>query len=173
MSGLFIIPLSGLKVGHYDYEYVISNKFFDKFEESEIKEGNLIANIELIKRSSHFDITIKIKGGVKISCDRCLEMFLFPVESENRFLVEFGKTTNLDDPDVLIIPPDEKELDLSKYIYEFVHLALPIKRVHPEDENGESTCDPYMMIKLKEHLVENEKENDSRWEELKKLMNDN
>ena len=74
---------------------------------------------------------------------------------------------------LLLLPADEHELDLKQYIYEYIHLALPIKRVHPDDKNGKSTCDPEMLKKLKEHIVNNENENDPRWDELKKLMNNN
>jgi uncharacterized metal-binding protein YceD (DUF177 family) len=52
-------------------------------------------------------------------------------------------------------------------------LALPIKRVHPLDKNGKSMCDPAMLKELEELIIEEEKENDPRWDELKKLMNDN
>ena len=32
---------------------------------------------------------------------------------------------------------DEHELDIKQYLYEFIHLALPIQRVHPEDKDGQ------------------------------------
>ena len=65
------------------------------------------------------------------------------------------------------------KLDLKQHFYEFIYLALPIKRVHPDDKSGNSTCDPDMLKKLNEHIVEEEPDNDPRWDELKKLMNDN
>jgi uncharacterized protein len=173
MSGLFMIPLSGLKEGRYTYDFNIGDKFFEQFEESEIKEGNLYANIEMDKKSSHFEIVFKITGSVKISCDRCLEMFLQPIECENRLLVKPGKNRDLDDPDILIIPADEHELDIRQYLYEFIHLALPIKRIHPDDKDGKSTCNPDMLDKIKEHIINYDKENDPRWDELRKLMNNN
>jgi uncharacterized metal-binding protein YceD (DUF177 family) len=51
-------------------------------------------------------------------------------------------------------------------------LALPIRKIHPDDSNGNSTCDPVMLKKLEDLRVE-ESENDPRWDELKKLMNNN
>ena len=84
MSGLYTIPLSGLKEGHHTIDFEIDKKFFEQFEESEVKEGSLIANIEIDKRSSHLDLIIRISGSVRICCDRCLEMFSQPVDCENR-----------------------------------------------------------------------------------------
>ena len=170
---MFVIPLSGLKEGHYTFDFEIGNEFFEKFEDSEIKEGSLTAIVVMEKRSSHLDLVVKISGAVMISCDRCLEMFLRPFKSENRLLVKLGKSISDDDPDVLSLPSDEHELDLMQHFYEYIHLALPIKRVHPDDEQGNSTCNPEMLEKLNELLVEDEDENniDPRWDDLKKLMN--
>jgi len=173
MSGSYTIGISGLKDGRHTIDFEIDNKFFESFEESEIKEGSLVAIIELEKRSSHIDLFIRITGKVKVCCDRCLEMFFYPVESESRLLVKLGKKIEESDPDIISLTTDENELDLQQHFYEYIHLALPIKRVHPDDQNGNSTCDPVMLKKLDELLVEEENENDPRWDELKKLINDN
>jgi uncharacterized protein len=173
MSELYFITISGLKEGHYLYDFEIGKEFFEDFEESEIKEGNLSASIELDKRSSHFDLIFKIRGEVRICCDRCLEMFLHPIECDNRLLVKFGVKWDENDPEIITVPADEHELNIKQYLYEFIYLALPIQRIHPENENGESTCDPEMIKMLQQHIVNEEKMNDPRWDELKKLLNKN
>ncbi|MBK8882594.1 MAG: DUF177 domain-containing protein [Bacteroidales bacterium] len=88
-------------------------------------------------------------------------------------MIKFGKKIEDSDPDIISFTTDEHELDLTQHFYEYIHLALPIKRVHPDDENGNSTCDPLMLDKLKELIVEEDNDNDPRWDELRKLMNDN
>jgi len=173
MSRRYTIPLSGLKEGRHTIDFEIDNKFFEHIEESEVKEGSLFANIVMDKRSSHLDLAIRISGNVRVCCDRCLEMFFHPVVCENRLLVKFGKTVEDIDPDILYLPIGENELDLQQHIYEFILLALPIKRVHPNNEDGESTCDPEMLKKLDELIIEEDPEADPRWNELKKLMNNN
>jgi uncharacterized protein len=173
MSGTCTISLGGLKEGRHTVDFEIGNKFFEKFEESEIKEGSLIAHIEFDKRSTHIDLNIRLSGSVRICCDRCLGMFLFPVECINRLLVKFNKVIEEIDPDILIIPADANELDLQQHLYEYIHLALPIRRIHPDDKNGKSTCDPAMLEKLDELIIDSENDNDPRWDDLKKLMNNN
>jgi uncharacterized metal-binding protein YceD (DUF177 family) len=173
MSGLFVIPLSGLKEGHRTYNFEIGEGFFELFEGSEIREGELISFVEIEKRSSHIDLRFRITGHVKISCDRCLEMFMQPIDTENRLLIKLGKNWDENDPDILTIPYDEHELDIKQFLYEFIHLALPLKRIHPDDENGNSGCNPEMLKKINEHKVNSDKEADPRWDELKKLMNNN
>ena len=173
MSGLYTISISGLKEGQHTFDFEIGNEFFEEFEESEIKEGSLKAYIEMEKRSSHLTLLVRISGTVMICCDRCLEMFARPLQCENRLLVKPGKSISDDDPDIISLSSDENEVDLRQNFYEYIHLALPIKRVHPDDKNGNSTCNPEMLKKLKELLVdeEDEKHIDPRWDDLKKLMN--
>jgi uncharacterized protein len=173
MAGSYAIPLVGLKEGRHAFEFEINEAFFEEFEESEVKEGNLFAHVVIEKRSSLAEMTIRIEGEVRICCDRCLEMFLHPVECENELIVKFGKSVGEDDPDIISLPADAPELDLKQHFYEFILLALPIRRIHPDDSRGESTCDPEMIKKLNEHLIEEEHNSDPRWDELKKLINDN
>jgi uncharacterized metal-binding protein YceD (DUF177 family) len=94
------------------------------------------------------DLRFNIKGSVVINCDRCLEPFPQPLDCENRLLIKLGKNWDENDPDLVTMPADEHELDVKQYIYEFIHLALPIKRTHPPDKKGNSTCDPEMLIKI-------------------------
>ncbi|MCE5345968.1 MAG: DUF177 domain-containing protein [Bacteroidales bacterium] len=173
MSGAYYIPLSGLKEGRHLFDFKIGEAFFEQFEESEVKEGSLIATVEMDKGSTHADLVIRISGSVTICCDRCLKMFLYPVNCENRLVVTFSKSSEDLDPDIISVSSDVHELDLQQHLYDFINLALPIKRVHPDGKDGKSTCDPVMLKKLEELTIEDEKEEDPRWDELKKLMNDN
>ena len=56
-------------------------------------------------------------------------------------------------------------------MYEYVATALPIRHVHPDDENGLSTCDSEMLNLLDkmQQKDDDEKEIDPRWEKLKEL----
>lgn len=162
-----------MKNGHHEFEFEIDSTFFDLFEESEIKEGILIGRVEALKSSTTADIAVRITGEVQVCCDRCLGMFAYPIDCENRLIVKFGHEADESDPEIITLPKDENELDLSQYFYEFIHLALPIQRIHPDNEKGESTCDPFMIKKLSEHLINGEPVRNPGWDELKKLINDN
>jgi uncharacterized protein len=91
-------------------------------------------------------------------CDRCLEAFYMPLSSANRLFVRQGKEWEESDPDMITMPLDEHEIDLSQFFYEYIHLALPLKRIHPDDGDGNSTCNPDMIRKLNDHLVHGEAE---------------
>lgn len=169
----FTIPVGGNRKGHYVYEFEIDKAFFDLFEESEIKEGKLEAVVNVDRESTHAEIGFKITGKVSICCDRCLGEFDHPLDFGSRLLVRYGSERDESDPDIITLPHEENELDLKQYLYEYIHLALPIRRTHPDDADGNSTCDPVMLGKLREHLVDDEAGENPGWEELRKLMNDN
>ena len=58
-------------------------------------------------------------------------------------------------------------MDLKNYLYEFITLLLPIKRIHRDGE-----CDPEMIRSIEEHaFVEKEEDVDPRWDKLKGLTN--
>jgi uncharacterized protein len=173
MSCNYIIAFSGLKEGHHFFDFEINDKFFESFEESEIKNGSLFATVDMEKRATHLDLSIAIKGSVKVCCDRCLDIFAYPLECTNRLLIRFGRSMGEEDPDIISMLPEDHEIDLRQHFYDYINLALPIKRVHPDDEKGLSTCDPEMLRKLKELVVDDEEDNDPGWDEIENLMDNN
>jgi len=64
-----------------------------------------------------------------------LKCFPNPLTVKTGVLVKFGKSFEDTDPDILSLPADVYELDLQQQIFEFIMLALPIKRVHPVDKH--------------------------------------
>lgn len=172
MSGLYAIPLAGLREGRYTYDFAIGDDFFEAFEKTEVSKGDLRADVVLDRRSSHIELSVTIKGTAEVTCDRCLEPFRIPLSCVNRIYVKQGKEWDEDDPDMITMPLDEHEIDLSQFFYEYIHLALPLQRIHPDDGDGNSTCNPGMIKKLKDHLISGEEKTDPRWDKLKGLTND-
>ncbi|MCE3280761.1 MAG: hypothetical protein K0S44_2952 [Bacteroidetes bacterium] len=115
-------------------------------------------------------LEFKISGTVKVPCDLCTEEFDMPITGDYKLIVKVGgsDTANEDD-DIIMIAANEHELDLAQYIYEYIVLSLPIKRVHPDDEDGNSTCDPEMIEKVKKYLTDDpgDDKSDPRWDGLK------
>jgi uncharacterized protein len=173
MSGFYSIPLAGLKDTRYTYEFNIGEDFFNVFEATEIRRGELKAVVVLQKCSTHVELDIMINGRVEVTCDRCLEEFYIPVSCTNRLIIKQGREWDESDPDMITMPLDEHEIDLSQFLYEYIHLALPLKRIHPDDSEGRSTCNPEMIRKLGDHLISGKEHHDPRWDELEKLTRNN
>ncbi len=170
----FVIPFKGLKSGKHDFLFDIDEKFFNLFEESEIKRGKVHIEILLIKNINMLELNFTLEGTVAVMCDRCLDDLDIPVSYTTNLYVKFGDTTEEQTDEILILSHNEFELDVSHYIYEFSHLSLPYRRIHPDNESGISMCDSTMLQKLDEYQIEpNIKNIDPRWDNLKSLLNNN
>lgn len=160
----FIIKFSGLKSGTHQYNYNIDDRFFDLFEYSEINSGNVNVEVVLDKTTDVFALIFNIKGTVKVECDRCLEFFDLPIEGNETLYIRFGDKTEEELDDEIIISENDTQIDVKQFIYEFIILLLPIRRVHPDDKNGNSLCNKEVLKKLK--LLQEEKLVGSPWEKL-------
>jgi uncharacterized metal-binding protein YceD (DUF177 family) len=166
----FIIPFSGLKVGNHLFTFEIEDRFFDHFEYSEIKKGKLHVDCLLEKQLRMMVFHFDIAGVVRIPCDRCGEEFDLAVEGKQKLIVKFGEDHMEESEDILVLTEKEHALDISQYLYEYVHLLLPMKKVHANDENGNSLCNPDVIRYIKES---EDHPADPRWEVLQKLKKNN
>jgi len=167
----FLIPVIGIKLGTSFYDFKIDDTFFDQFEYSEIKIGNVDVHVVMEKEEKLMHFHFTLRGSVRVPCDRCYEPIDQEISGEEDLIVKFGADFHEESETVQIIPEGENQFNVSQFLYEYVHLLLPIRRVHPEDENGVSACDPEVIKRIEE--LEKPSEPDPRWEILNKLKTKN
>jgi uncharacterized metal-binding protein YceD (DUF177 family) len=169
----FSIPFTGLKIGKHQFEFEIDNSFFDAFEYSLVKKGNLKASVELDKQETMIILQFHIVGTTELDCDKCLSFFNAPVDIQERQIVKFAEDDlESDDLEIIMLNKKETEIDVSGMIYEFITVSVPYVKVCEENGNG-AQCDQEMIARLESLSVKNtEEENtsdDPRWAALKKL----
>ena len=169
------IAYQGLTDGLHEFDFEINDPFFENLEYSEIKKGNLQVHVVLNKKPQLLEFSIQIIGTVETTCDRCLENFNYPIDFTGKLFVKFSASEEDLDDDVICLSPEENEINIAHYLYESISLSIPLKRVHPLDKKGRPLCNPEMIKKLKELELNSpaEKDVDPRWDELKKLMENN
>lgn len=161
----FIIPIHGLSTGTHRYDLEVEESFFEDHEESEIEKGSGKVELLLHKTERMLQLEFYIKGAVELPCDRCGIPFDQLLELRKKLYMKFGERSYEKGDDLEVLGNDVHELDLSRHIYEFFHLALPLKRVHEE-----GSCDEEALQRLKDHQTREGSDGvDPRWEELKKL----
>ncbi|RYD82344.1 MAG: DUF177 domain-containing protein, partial [Sphingobacteriales bacterium] len=147
--------------------------FFSFFEYSLVKKGDVNVDLQLEKqRETLLILDFTLKGNIKLECDRCLDEFPYPVNTKNRLIVKLDAKNEGDDDELIFLSPETYMLDVSLYIYEFINLSLPLKKVC---EEGGKTCNENMIDYL-DHVNEqdeNEENIDPRWEGLKNINKDN
>ena len=172
----YTIEFKGLKEGLHDFEFKVNNKFFEHFEGSLVENGEVTIKTALEKRSAFLKLKLKIKGWLELTCDRCLEQYRQKIKNKAEIFVKYGESEYEEGDNVLWILPEEHNINLAQIIYEYVSLSIPLRHVHPKNDEGERACNRQMLAKLK-HLKKaegNEDENiDPRWAALKNLKNNN
>ncbi len=169
------VAFSGLKNKEYDFSFNIGDKFFEHYPALAIQKGDLTLNAHLDKRENALYFTLIINGNVYLQCDRCLDFFKYQLDFDKLLYIKRSESVQEiveESDDVLLLPSDWHEIDLTQYVYEFIMLELPIKRVHEMGVGEDIACNNNIMeiLKNQNQSVENGKEEiDPRWEALKKL----
>lgn len=137
MNDNFIVPLNGLAQGRNSFRVRIGKEFFEDFENSEILDAGLDVEVDVEKKGRFIGVDGDISGDVTVTCDRCLEDLVIPVETSFKLSVKFGEEDKDDDGmegdrEVVFLPFTETDLDLAQTVYDYICLSLPVQRVHEE-----------------------------------------
>jgi len=127
-------------------------------EYGEIEKGNLQARVGVVFSSRQIKLNLSLEGSVELACDRCLDTYIKELDVSYVLYGKFGHGTDQDDIDVFWIPEDKHYIDLVPVLFDYINLSLPIKKVHPDDKNGNTTCNIEMINKLHDMGVDFEEE---------------
>jgi uncharacterized metal-binding protein YceD (DUF177 family) len=166
----YIIDLKNLKADSLEHNYRLGDKFFSALDQSEVKSGDVSVFLHVKEEIDSFLFHLEMEGTVVVPCDLCLDDMDQTITVSEDMKVKFGDLF-VDDGDSLItIPEKEGTINLSWYMYEFIVLAIPMRHEH---ENGK--CNKDFLQNLNKYSVtdKDEKETDPRWDELKKIIDNN
>lgn len=185
---LYNIPLRGLSEGKHEFKYNLDDRFFALIDDgtAEVKRGNLRSTVYLKKTSVTFELNFETEGQVLVPCDRCLDDIPMEVDTKNKLIVKFGKEYSEESDEIVIIPEDDGEINIAWFLYEFIVLSLPAKKIHPP-----GTCNKAMSSKLNRYkakssdddseeadddddlaIDDNDSFSDPRWDSLKDVSID-
>lgn len=167
----YIIQFGGLPVGLHEFEFEIGDTFFSKIEDSEVQKANIHAKALLTKQNNLLQVHVSLDGTIDIECDRCMKDFGFPVSAEADLVVKHGKPEESTD-EILVIPEGQEEFDLAHYLYEYIILAIPARRVPCEVDEQKYQCDYDVLDKLdslSSGPSEEENTGNPMWEQLNKI----
>jgi len=166
-----------------EFEYQLDNEFFAALDAPEVQKGQLEVTLNVRKTSGVYLLDFHTEGVVMVVCDRCLDEMEQAIESDDRLKVKLGEEYDETD-DLVIVPEEEGYINVAWFIYEFIALSIPMKHVHAPGK-----CNKDMVSKLSKHLrVSGDEEDDSedldeleknsqsidpRWNELKKILDNN
>jgi len=166
------IELVGLKLGEHEFNFAVDSAFFDEFEYSLVQNGALQAKLVLIKSETLLQLDFEIEGTIELECDRSLEKFDYPINLNERVIIKFSHE-EIEGDDIETISFGAQKINVASYIFEFISVSIPMKKLHPKFQN-ESDDDEMVYISESHDETESNGEIDDvdpRWSELKKLIN--
>ncbi len=167
----FSVNINGLSKKAHHFDFQLGDGFFEAYGTDLVSAGEFNAEVILDKRETFIEADFKIKGYARLICDRSLEPFDLPVDINKRIVFKYGEEeTELSD-EIMVIPHDRASLELGHYLYEFIALDMPMKKLHPKFNDADDTDAEGKMIYTsapdegpgKDDVI------DPRWEQLKKL----
>ena len=168
------IAFSGLKNGKHEFDFEITQAFFDLFDtEKEFTDAKITAHVLLEKHSTFLEFVITTNGTLGLECDITGDYFDHPFENSIQVLVKFGEEYDDSDENVITIPMQDYAFNVAQLIYEDVMLSVPMKKLSPNvSEKDLDLLDQFSPKIVEEETEDNASEEvDPRWDALKKLKN--
>lgn len=168
------IAFVGLTPGVHEFNYGITDRFFEEYGEQDFWDCQATVKLLLEKTSNFMMLRFQVGGTLKVVCDRCssnLPLALFEDFTVTIKAVENPEemNENEEDPDVFYISRGESHLNVAPMIYEFVNLSVPMQK-ECEYENMDG---PYCseaardtLNKMKEEIANKE---NTVWKGLEKF----
>lgn len=170
-----------------EYDFVLTNDFFAAIEAPEIQKGHLTVHLSVRKTVGVYVLDFTTEGTVIVPCDRCLDDMEIEVRTTDTLKVKLGANFS-DENDIVVVPEEDGYINVAWFLYEFIALHIPMKHVHDPGK-----CNRQMAGVLRKHLrlsdsyedgeldypndnlpsLEDDADTDPRWDELKKILNNN
>lgn len=176
----FNIEVYGLSNKLHQFEFSVDDSFFAKFENSLIHHGKAGILVDLNKTETFIEMKFNINGSYELTCDRSLRPFEQDFTCAEKVLFKYGEEEKALDDDIFIITKGTQRLNIAQFIYEFISITVPMKKIHPDYEEDLTDDDIEGEIIFTTNDEENEKDSnldqddiDPRWNALKNLNKKN
>jgi len=170
-KGIFDIDIFKLANGKHSFEFDINDSYFELFEDSVIKKGGGTVKVELDRTPALLTFTFSIDCKVELVCDRSLDKFYYPVKESNCLRIKYGDHWEELSEELLMVPANTQKIDVGQFVYEFIILALPMKKLHPRFQGKDA--EELVFSSADDEKSSSNDDIDPRWNDLKKLKETN
>ncbi len=161
------LPLKGMGEGMHTFSFQVDGEFFSNFKDSPVQDGTIELSLEVDKRPGLYAMHFVFSGTVATECDRCLTAIDLPIAGEQHLLVKLAEEDKGEEAEVVYIHPETPHLNVARFAYEFIVLAIPMIKVYACDLEEPRKCNMQLLAYLEEQ--EQPAEDNPLWDELKKL----
>ncbi|MGV3559898.1 YceD family protein [Larkinella arboricola] len=174
------IQISSLENKSYEFDFESGDAFFEALEQELIQHGSFKTHLVLTKSSSMIQLNFHIHGTVELICDRSLDSFDELLDIQEQLFLKYADHAEELTDEIELILWDTQQINIARYLFDFIVLSLPMKKLHPrfrEEEANEDEEQEGKVVYRSEPSAENPDDEtseppiDPRWEALRKLNN--
>jgi uncharacterized metal-binding protein YceD (DUF177 family) len=170
----FDIAFVGLKPGIHEFNYQITDKFFETYQQQDFHHCEALVNLFLDKKTGFMLLKFEINGHLQVICDRCGNTLPLQLWDEFHILVKLVENPEVmnnqeEDPDVYYISRGESHLAVADWIYEFINLSIPFQRTCADKDMEGPYCNKEALDMLKKLNLEDNKPENHLWKGLEKF----
>ena len=164
----FDIRFGTLAVGYHQQEVEINQSFFEKYNNEQITDANIIIKIDVDRKENMVSLDFNIEGTIISYCDLCLEELRIPVAKHEILILKIVKENQeSDDESIVFLGEKEHTFNTEQIISEFLMSLIPMRKTH--QEIGDQACNQQMLDLIEQAKVKSSPIEDERWEALKNI----
>ena len=173
------INIIGLEEKRYEFDFKSGTDFFKALDQQLITKGDVQTHLILDKSETMIRLDFQIQGVVEQTCDRCLDLYDERVDTRQTLFLKFGDRNEELTDEIELIERNTATVNVARYIFDFMVLSLPMKRLHPrfrDEEADDDEAQGKMIYSSGSVTGTDESEDkkpvvDPRWDALRKLSN--
>jgi uncharacterized metal-binding protein YceD (DUF177 family) len=169
------IAFVGLKAGVHEFNYQITDRFFEAYQQQDFRRCEANIKLFLDKKNGFMLLKFEVAGKLEVICDRCGNTLPLELWDEFHILVKLVEdpaqmNEQEEDPDVYYLSKGESHLQIADWIYEFINLSIPVQRTCSEEKMGGPNCNQEVLALLKNlNSKEAKKKENQLWKGLEKF----
>lgn len=171
------INIVGLENKRYEYDFESDDSFFAALEQELIEKGTVRTHLVLDKSETMIRLDFHIQGTIEQTCDRSLDCYDEPVNTQHTIMLKFADHNEELTDEIELIDRNTVTINVARYIFEFIGLSLPMKKLHrrfrAEEQDGDEDENGKMVYRSNPETNDESNDDqptvDPRWEALRKL----
>ena len=80
------------------------------------------------------EMKLSFRGFMNTFCDVSNDPFTLEISNNFSLIVKFGESFDDENPEILILPRGEFEINMKQLFYELIALSIPIQKIKEDTE---------------------------------------
>ena len=133
------IKIQSLSNNKHEFSFNFNQSLFNYFSsDHDVSKAKGNCKLEIIKTDIMMNSNFIVEGSCDLVCDRTLKKYNHIIKINKKIVFKLGEKEEELSDEMIIINRNKSFINISKFIYEFFILSLPVKRLHPSLKNDDN-----------------------------------